>query len=148
MRSSSRRRAGADAADPSEIVASSPSVRKPAAVNAAARVPSEKASFAASATAALWPDASSPAMAAPALSTTDETIWSLWAWGIPWSAREAPRIPAVLEYSTVPSTATPSAAPSCREVDCVPDAWPPSEAGTSARTTPVSWAVASPTPRP
>ena len=39
----------------------------------------------------------------------------------------------------------PSAEPTCRDVDCVPDACPLCATGTSASTTPVSCAVASPT---
>jgi hypothetical protein len=42
----------------------------------------------------------------------------------------------------------PSAEPTWRDVLCVPDPWPLWLTGTSTRTTPVSCAVASPTPNP
>ena len=42
----------------------------------------------------------------------------------------------------------PSAEPICREVDWVPEPWPLYSTGTSTRITPVSWAVARPTPNP
>ena len=44
--------------------------------------------------------------------------------------------------------AVPMAAPSWREVDWTALAWPDSATGTSLRMTPVSWAVAKPTPMP
>ena len=49
---------------------------------------------------------------------------------------------------TVAMTATPSAEPSWRTVDCVAEPWPDLSVGTSTRTVPVSWAEAMPSPTP
>ena len=46
------------------------------------------------------------------------------------------------------SVAVPMAAPTCRAVDCMAEAWPDCATGVSERMTPVSCAVANPTPSP
>ena len=50
--------------------------------------------------------------------------------------------------SVAPMIAVPMAAPTWRDVDCTALAWPDSATGTSERMTPVSCAVAKPTPMP
>ena len=57
-------------------------------------------------------------------------------------------MPAVEVNKTVPRIAMPSAEPTCRAVDWVPEPCPDNCTGTSCKITPVSWAVASPTPNP
>ena len=50
--------------------------------------------------------------------------------------------------SIAPRIAIPRAEPTWREVLWVPEPWPDWSRGTSVRMTPVSWAVANPTPKP
>lgn len=107
--------------DPSLSVAASPSARKAAAVKAEARVPSESAAFASPAKSAVAGFSPRPAIAPPAESTTAETTWSRCSAGSCASSSEAPRDAPVVVNRIVPRIATPSAEPTCLDVDCVPE---------------------------
>ena len=130
---------------PRLIVASRPTPRKPAAVNADSRVASLNATRAASA--ASGDCSSSAGIAEPAESTT-RSITCVRVSPVSCSGRCSSSWVASEVNSTVPRIAIPSAEPTCREVDCVPEACPLCATGTSASTTPVSCAVARPTPKP
>lgn len=117
-------------------------------MNAEYRVPSLKASRAASAIAGLF--ALKAEIAPPALTTTVSTSWLCTVAaraGLNSESRASNEEPNEVN-STVPRIAMPSADPICRAVLAVPEPWPLLSMGASLRTTPVSCAVARATPNP